>query len=64
MSAIAMPAVSNPFGPVSAHGGPRLGLIPVAVWVVVVVLAALSDATPGTCHGTGAQLRQQLSYQV
>jgi hypothetical protein len=68
MSALAIPVDPDPvlsvFDPPSRRNGSRLWLLPVAVWFAVVALAALSDATPGACHGTGAQLRQQLSDQV
>ncbi len=42
----------------------RQVLVAVALWLAVLVgLAALAHHVPA-CHGTGAQLRQQLSSQV
>lgn len=65
MSGIAMPAVSNSFGPVPVHGGPRLGLIAVVVWIVVLAgQIALSGSGVRVCHGTTEALRQLVSFQA
>ncbi len=68
MSAMATPAIPNPFESASAQAGrtgPLLGLIAVTVWVAVLAgQIALSGSGVRVCHGTTEALRQLVSVHV